>query len=549
MNTEKEKPQIKLPTNAVSIDLGSTQTKIGSTLDNRGEKKRLDFKPNTETLKYSSNQDQDKQQEKKTQEFRIIRRETIDQLIQKIRNSVRIFYEDTEADKTFKFITLTGFTNSLALVYEKGKDEKDYVVLLDEPSLTPDLLTDEQKKLLERYGISSDKKISSLQKLIAIINNPKLLKTIFGKDVTIDQIKISTMAGLISWHLNGQNPQRLTIPYADLVGFGKKDISPDEAEEILKELGLKEDQFKIGRSYFEDTLEGQLYIINDFESELEYISSLRKNGNIGKDDIVIGFDSVGKIVFSKRFKNQTSKFKKIPERYTTQRMTGNIITDWFRKLGFVDKEGNNNYFEINKILQDLIAQFQNQSFQSDFFYFPDQGEKGKIIRIKPDGSIEEIDENTLEKLNDEEKKQVFFAIAIGMVFGIRNKIEKILKANNFTETPNLFIYGGLPENQPGWQAVIKSCLSQIGNISLLNIPNANITTQNRLMKIMEKIQETGENKIIIFLKEKLNEIKIFFENKLRKIKKPNKDQQPINELPTINLEDYWNNWNQILTMN
>lgn len=116
----------------LSIDFGSTQTKFDPNFETRGQKSRFDFKPNTDTI------------ESQYGNFRLLKQEKINQLFTTLRTSIKDFYEDTEDDGYERFITITGFTNSLAIVY-KGEDGKDhYAVLLDEPSLSTNL--DENQK-------------------------------------------------------------------------------------------------------------------------------------------------------------------------------------------------------------------------------------------------------------------------------------------------------------------------------------------------------------------------------------------------------------------
>lgn len=489
----------------LSIDFGSTQTKFDPNFETRGQKSRFDFKPNTDTI------------ESRYGNFRLLRQEKIDQLFVTLRTSIKDFYEDTEDDDYERFITITGFTNSLALVYrdENGKDH--YAVLLDEPSLSTDL-NENQKKILEKYGIDHNKKITSLQKILALKNHPEILESIFGEKIDFSQLRFSTMFGLINWELNGKNPQKLEIPYADLVGFGKKDITPEKLRELLKELGISESQFKIGGSYFEQTLEGITFAVNDFESELRLIAKLRETNVVDKEGIIIGFDSVGKIIFPDNFKEETSEFKEIPERYTTQRMSGNIISEWLKHFGFVDKKGNNKYKEIDNFINQILK--TSNQITSSFFYFPNSGNKGQLIKVNQEtGEKTEILPEKVKDLSEDDKKQAFIAVVFGMLFGIRKKIESTLRANNYQEKPTIYIYGGLTEKHTGWQQAIKLVLKDISSdVLILDIPNANIPTRNFL-----SFQILGKN------------------TEVSKISKSN-----IEEKNTNDLENYWNLWSNFM---
>lgn len=189
--------------------------------------------------------------------------------------------------------TLTGFTQSLAIIYEDK-----ITILLDEPSLSTEP-TKKQKKILKKYlgEDGAKKKISTIMKLISLINNPEILAQLLGEPVDLSKVQFSTMLGVLYKTLsNDQNGP--TVPLDDLFGFGIKNLTPKKAREMLYKLGIRESQMKISASRHIDSSSEHFYIRNDFAGELEAIKQLILQGSIAPDTIFVGLSSVGKIVVS-----------------------------------------------------------------------------------------------------------------------------------------------------------------------------------------------------------------------------------------------------------
>src|SRR3989338_8630656 len=88
-----------------------------------------------------------------------------------------------QSDKPIVMTTLTGFTQSLAVIYE-GKT----AIIIDEPSLSTKP-TAIQKIILEKYlgKKGAENKISTIMKLISLINNPEILTQLFGEPVELSR--------------------------------------------------------------------------------------------------------------------------------------------------------------------------------------------------------------------------------------------------------------------------------------------------------------------------------------------------------------------------
>ncbi len=459
----------ELPISVFSIDLGSTLTKTDPNPINRGSESRINFKPKTEEIKIEN------------YKFRILTGKKYEEFITNIKKSITEFREDTEDDRMIRLTTITGFTNSLAVVYNdpENPNKQKVTVLLDDPSLTPDL-NEKQKEILQKYNIPIDKKATTLMKLLALKNDPQLVKALFGERTNFEDLRFSTMIGAIIWELKGRQMQNLSVPFDDLKGLGKKDMTLEESMRLLEELGINDSQIKrmkIDNSYFAQTFEGIVFAINDFTSEMKFIDQLLIHNKIPQNSIIFGLDSVGKIIFPNSLSPNDELTKAFPEvnaRYTTQRMTGNVITEWFAKrLGFKKENGENDYEGIDKFLQ-------TANLETPFYYNPDTN---SLYLIK-DGEPKFVNPKKINKMSADEQKQITVAIALGTILGLRKKMEEAI---NPEEKPELYFYGGLMPHR-GWQRIINTVFSDYTN-HWLKIPNANLTTQFLVKQRMSQLKE------------------------------------------------------------
>lgn len=402
--------------------------------------------------------------------FKFMSSDQTQELLSKLRQGWQIAYDTASnlgADAMVS-TALTGFTQSLAVRY---KDKT--IILLDEPSLITkptDVQIDTLKKYIGEDGIR--KEISSIIKLLSLKNHPYLIKKIFGEEAHFSRLRFSTMLGALTSEITGVDTH-FNIPLADLNGFGKKDFTLSEAQEMLRQLGFQNSQITIDSSRFSRENHGNIFVINDFEAEISLIDELRKNEKIKSNAIVIGLSSVGKIVISSkssaRFKGV---FPKTEETYTTQRMGANALSKWGPFL-FPDPNnvGTPDYKTINEILYTAA----NGQVETPYVYFPeihDEDSIGSLYKNSDTGLIK-INSNQLTTANIETKKQMILALAEGITFGLREKVENIWKENKENKSPILF-YGGLLDNQSGWIKIVQQSLPET-DVSYLNIPNANYT--------------------------------------------------------------------------
>lgn len=461
----------ELPISVFSIDLGSTLTKTDPNPINRGSESRIDFKPKTEEIKIEN------------YKFRILTGKKYEEFITNIKQSITEFREDTEDDRIIRLTTITGFTNSLAIVYNdpENPNKQKVTVLLDDPSLTPDL-NEEQKEILKKYNIPIDKKATTLMKLLALKNNPQLVKALFGEGTNFEDLRFSTMIGAIIWELKGRQMQNLSVPFDDLKGFGRKDITLEETMQLLEELGINNSQItrmKIDNSYFTQTFEGIVFSINDFTSEMKFIDQLLIHNKIPQNSVIFGLDSVGKIIFPNSLnpKSESTKaFPEVNERYTTQRMTGNVITEWFAKrLGFKKENGENDYEGIDKFLQ-------TANLETPFYYDPNTDS----LYLIENERLNLVDLEKNNKIIADKREQLVIAIALGTINGLKEKMEQAIDINQ-QEKPKLYFYGGLMLHK-GWQRIINVVFSDYTN-HWLKIPNANLTTQFLVKQRMSQLKE------------------------------------------------------------
>jgi hypothetical protein len=390
-------------------------------------------------------------------------------LLSKLKGNWHKLYEGSAkelADTETIATTLTGFTQSLAVKYIDQT-----VILLDEPSLItkPNYA---QIRTLEKYlgEDGAKKEISTIIKLLSLKNHPYLLEKLFGRSVDFSQLKFSTMLGALTSEIAGDN-KHFSIPLTDLHGFGKKNFTFEEAEQMLNDLGFDNSQILINPSKFSREQHGNIFVINDFEAEISIINELRKSRKINNNAIVIGLSSVGKIVISSNMNTGfKGKFPNTEESYVTQRMGANALTKW-GPLIFPDPQNIKapNYKVINEILLTLA----NENSITQYLYFPeihDENYMGTMYKKTGEKLIKVILDD-IGNTNIHEKEAMILALAEGITFGLREKIENVSKLNNEEKLPVAF-YGGLFDEQDGWKKVVQQSLPET-DVSHLDIPNAN----------------------------------------------------------------------------
>jgi hypothetical protein len=464
-------------TRSISADIGSTVIKVGryliipGQLDKPttsslipGSDRKISYR--TQTLEYGS----------KKKKFRYMDTEQTNNLLSELKTAWEAsFKEDQQIYKnqSLPITTLTGFTQSLAVIY---KDKT--VVLLDEPSLITRPTPDQMSVLSnENYwgADASKKQINSIIKLLSLKNHPQILKKLFGDDVEFKDLKFSSMLGLIKQFLKGNDSQH-SFPLGDLLGFGSKVLTRDQAISMLHELGINDDQINIDESLLDDGGDiGKFYTINDFAGELKVIEKLIETNQIPRWSYFIGLSSVGKFA-TYLYNPKTKKMAMTNEAvsYTTQRMGANALT----KLGpelFPNKE---NSFEPDyQYIDQILSDAADQDLKTPYLYFPDihdENNIGTLYRID-NGRIKNIELKKIKGFNVEERKKILLAIAQGISFGLRELIMETSELNARVKGP-IYIYGGLLENQRGWAKVISQCIPHHNGIYYLGITSANITT-------------------------------------------------------------------------
>lgn len=377
----------------------------------------------------------------------------------------------SQTDCTEVITAMTGLTNSLVARYEDK-----IIVLLDEPSLRGKL-TDEQTRILnEIIGEKGAQKQSTVRKLLALKNDPKLVKKLFGNQVSFADLQFSTVLGALKSIIT--DDKSFVVPFDDLKGFGRKDLTVQEVQKMMQDLKIDKKQISFYESKYAKAPNGEIiYTVNDFSGEAAVISELRKNGEIIKNSIVVGLDSVVKIVTNLPLGTE-GFFPEYGERYTTQRMGANINTKLMKSFL---KILHNYEWEVDyKKIDDILHTAAINKIRSSYLYFPDHhngGSTGTIYKNE-DGTLIPMGNKDLIKIEDEkEKENLALGIAVGMVFGIREKIESIWEKNNLENSP-IFLYGGLIYKQPGWADIIAQALPNV-LIDCINI-SSGVDTASRL---------------------------------------------------------------------
>ncbi len=439
----------------LAIDIGSTSIKIeiwryanGNFQLIADQRPWIDYDPEIVEL---DNHDQ----------IKILRQSALDKIIAAIENKAALCKD--QLNSSLFLNAVTGFNHSLVLSYQ-GEN----AVILDDP--TPAVIpTKSQLDILNNYldqeqiNLLSEKP-STLGKIIYLLNHPEIIKQLFGREeLNLTDLQFSTMRGLIAKTITGRT--QLSVPQSEIRSFANWQGGQQQLKQMLIELGLQTGQIHFESSNFISAPNGHAFDCGDFEGEQQSCLFVLEQQNTDPKTIFVALDTVGKT--SAQYENMP---KKLEMGYNTQRMTARVNKDWMRKLATECTQMVDVYPFVDQILREAL----NTGLETPYLFYPT--ENGLGILIKTDGkSYQKISRAEAAGKDLNERKKIILAIALGIAFGLRQKIEGIRTANNIDLNQNICLYGGLVGKnkqgiQWGWREIFLEAFPP-ASINILDLPS------------------------------------------------------------------------------
>jgi hypothetical protein len=426
-----------------------------------------------------------------------------DELFAKISEQASFLLSETDISlEDLNAIVLTGFTNSLAVCYN-GRT----LVILDEPSLQTELSDQERAIVAQAHGVFGEsassyeiKAQSSLMKLLALRAHPEIVEAMFGDGVTFSDLSFNTMLGLVAGAFREGGFSE--IPFPDMRAFtGNNHVDSEVTCRMLAFLGFSSEQISFMPDFQHLVLAEHppYFFVNDFGAEKQHLTRLWEHGILLENDVIISTDSVGKIISAaphlEHFVDPAlaaswTGFEAIGSRqyfYTTQRVVGNVYGAWMqgrltRGLWAEEEDrGHLFYDNVNLVIGEGIDEED-----SPYFFNPDgvdsgAGEIGALFKK----SGEQISLDEALDLPASERKKIIRAIARGVYFGMRSKIEDA----EINGSGRIFCYGGMTLNS-FWRETIVQCFGgrHVFKINMASGMAAAIDFASTLFDVLDREQ-------------------------------------------------------------
>ncbi|MFC1647361.1 hypothetical protein ACFL1A_03695, partial [Patescibacteria group bacterium] len=352
-------------------------------------------------------------------------------------------------------IAISSFTNDLVVI-----DNDEYVVLLDDPSLTCNIPDTEKNSFYNKYGIKLIQKASSLTKLLAIKKCPNILESLFSKSTNFSALSFSTMLGILTEKLS-DGEIKAGIPADEVRAFGIPHMSNTQLESLLADIGINTDKTSVIKTRYLQGKDAMFYQINDFQAEIITLKMLYKNKVLPKDAVIISLDTVAKIITpDTNLPKQINGFG-----YDTIRNGGRVTKTWFAKL-FSNKYRTRAYYEnINKIHSKAAKKYSSPKI----YFYPQTNfdENGVII----DSAGNTITLANIDKLLANTKlEDIIIAITLGLGFELRFQCDSLIDNFSSKNMP-IYLYGGLTSHdQTGWLTILLETMPKT-NIYRLDLPS------------------------------------------------------------------------------
>jgi hypothetical protein len=280
------------------------------------------------------------------------------------------------------------------------------------------------------------------------------------------------------------------MPEDDIRGLGNNILDRDTANQFLADILSTKSEYLVNYQSNQSRIRKVLSIhdsklrnhqqinvieLNDFFAETNLIYDMMINQIIDKQSIILGLDTVGKIFWAgpnpgdKRVINNLN--------YDIQRITGSVNPNWIRLLYPTPYGNNPDYETINQVLSNSI----NHNTCTDYLFYPEYSDperQGALFFKQPtQGAPCQVLRLELNKnMEENRKQQVILAIAQGIFFGLRQRIEQIWKHPDELIHKPIICYGGLgSNNQNAWNELFADIFVDISSdIKRLELPSVNI---------------------------------------------------------------------------
>jgi hypothetical protein len=278
---------------------------------------------------------------------------------------------------------------------------------------------------------------SSIMKLIALQNSPELLCEVFGIEVAFGDCAISTLLGVLTASIT-QNTIPPVIPLDDLHGFGINQPDPILAKSLVTALGIGTQQISFAKSVIQKSGNQTVAQYNDFHAEKRIIQALISTGSIDANGIVIGLDTVGKVIYH--------------DEYITMRNTGRVNTSWNKAASPQFTELTPEYFQyIHRVLHESTTSEQ----QTKYMFYPKwQDQADGALFYRENNQIKQLSQEDIKMLPEDKQRNVIVSVAYGVAYELRTIVEQLLNGNDIP----IYLYGGLGSNgQTGWMEIFAQC--------------------------------------------------------------------------------------------
>lgn len=355
-------------------------------------------------------------------------------------------------------VVITGLTHTL-VVHRQDRGLKNAKIILSDPALQ---LRREDLPPAPVQPASANMKLRTLRRY------PNVVHHLVGTDTEFEDLGFTSILGatgsFISQQVFPESPIE-GVPRADLRSFaGGHGKGMAEVEKLKRELNIRSDQLSIhGNDYVSREARGGkvvIYFVNDFQANAFIVNMLIEKDQIPANAIVIETDSVGKLLT--KLPDETQGFGNLIEglTYTTQRRTAGINPDVLHWLITSKHRSAINYY---KFAESMVKKGLGQK-NNPYYYFPDAYSDaypyGRLIWWDGDRYFEiPLYPGLAQIYEADEVAKMVAAIAKGVCFGLRQKIEKIamIKRESLSSVP-VFIYGGLATYSPAFKRLLKQCV-------------------------------------------------------------------------------------------
>lgn len=370
-----------------------------------------------------------------------------------------LYKKTTSGIESIDAFISVGFTNNLVVRRENNGKTKT-IIFKDDPSPAIPLEDLDSSELAFLNYVSDGmvvekgvKRASSLAKLLWIKHDGGVMKTLFGDDVSFEDLQFGTVQSLLIERMTGEN----IVPRDDVIALaGGYNRSIHDIRNLLRSIGVGDHQITLSPS-------------RDI-----FIRGMRVSS---KQDISANFGAIRQALNNREFRDQP-----FPENVEKAIFleTDSVLKDGrLLPLGLTPVEGakERDGLEyrsqrmgignvINNIWKDVVSNQFGEDDERAFFrwldkaienglenkggrfmFFPNRGHEGELVKIHGD-NFETVDlQSPHDVFSDEDAQEIAQAMLLHTVFEARYKAERMVAARGdlLADVP-IFFYGGFPPN-------------------------------------------------------------------------------------------------------